>query len=73
MTAIFVLRFHRPTSPKSVLRDTLSVVAATPLERQNRNRRQMPQLFGSVYLSAGGSMPTVEDTGFDAARNFFGA
>jgi len=24
--------------------------------RQNKNRRHMPQLFGSVYLSAGGSI-----------------
>jgi hypothetical protein len=24
--------------------------------RQNKNRRHMPQLFGSIYLSAGGSI-----------------
>ena len=24
--------------------------------RQNKNRRHVPQLFGSVYLSAGGSI-----------------
>ena len=46
------------TPPVRSLRQaqSLSYIEGLPAIRQNKNQRQMPQLFGSVYLSAGGSI-----------------